>query len=176
MAKFLDYTGLSYFWSKLKALIDGKVSKSGDSMSGSLVIANKKAISTTDSTSFQYPLIYDNGTNMWVGAAKTAGQHHRGGTYISAGYNGSSGYSTIYVSVPNATNTNATNYGVYHTGNKPSKSDVGLGNVDNTSDLNKPISTATQTALDLKADITDTDIDSSVITLYESIGWTPPNA
>ena len=32
------------------------------------------------------------------------------------------------------------------------KADVGLGNVDNTSDANKPISTATQTALDLKAD------------------------
>lgn len=32
------------------------------------------------------------------------------------------------------------------------KSAVGLGNVDNTSDANKPISTATQTALDLKAD------------------------
>ena len=31
------------------------------------------------------------------------------------------------------------------------KADVGLGDVDNTSDLNKPISTATQTALDLKA-------------------------
>lgn len=30
------------------------------------------------------------------------------------------------------------------------KSDVGLGNVDNTSDLNKPISTSTQTALDAK--------------------------
>jgi hypothetical protein len=30
------------------------------------------------------------------------------------------------------------------------KSDVGLGNVDNTSDANKPISTATQTALNLK--------------------------
>jgi hypothetical protein len=30
------------------------------------------------------------------------------------------------------------------------KSDVGLGNVDNTTDANKPISTATQTALDLK--------------------------
>jgi hypothetical protein len=29
-------------------------------------------------------------------------------------------------------------------------SDVGLGNVDNTSDLNKPISTATQTALNAK--------------------------
>jgi hypothetical protein len=31
-----------------------------------------------------------------------------------------------------------------------SKSDVGLGNVDNTSDLNKPISTATQNALNAK--------------------------
>jgi hypothetical protein len=31
-----------------------------------------------------------------------------------------------------------------------SKSDVGLGNVDNTSDANKPVSTATQTALDTK--------------------------
>ena len=35
------------------------------------------------------------------------------------------------------------------------KSDVGLGNVDNTSDLNKPISTATQTALDGKVNTTD---------------------
>jgi len=32
------------------------------------------------------------------------------------------------------------------------KSDIGLGNVDNTSDLSKPISTATQTALNLKVD------------------------
>ena len=32
------------------------------------------------------------------------------------------------------------------------KGDVGLGNVDNTSDVNKPISTATQTALDGKVD------------------------
>lgn len=31
-----------------------------------------------------------------------------------------------------------------------SKSDIGLGNVDNTSDLNKPIATATQAELDLK--------------------------
>jgi hypothetical protein len=30
------------------------------------------------------------------------------------------------------------------------KGDVGLGNVDNTSDANKPVSTATQTALDTK--------------------------
>ena len=33
------------------------------------------------------------------------------------------------------------------------KNDVGLGNVDNTSDANKPVSTAGQTALDLKANL-----------------------
>jgi hypothetical protein len=33
------------------------------------------------------------------------------------------------------------------------KADVGLGNVNNTSDANKPISTATQSALDLKANL-----------------------
>ena len=43
-----------------------------------------------------------------------------------------------------------------HTGNTSNphsvtKTQVGLGNVDNTSDLNKPISTATQTALNGKA-------------------------
>lgn len=37
------------------------------------------------------------------------------------------------------------------------KGDVGLGNVDNTSDANKPISTATQTALDSKQPI-DSDL------------------
>lgn len=44
------------------------------------------------------------------------------------------------------------------------KSDVGLGNVDNTSDANKPISTATQTALNLKANAgANTDITSIVL-------------
>lgn len=46
-----------------------------------------------------------------------------------------------------------------HTGdtNNPhgvTKSQVGLANVDNTSDVNKPVSTATQTALNLKANLT----------------------
>jgi hypothetical protein len=44
------------------------------------------------------------------------------------------------------------------------KAQVGLGNVDNTSDLNKPISTATQTALDLKADKAIEIIDGYGIT------------
>ena len=40
----------------------------------------------------------------------------------------------------------------------PSKSMVGLSNVDNTTDLNKPISNATQTALDLKANVNTSPI------------------
>lgn len=39
-----------------------------------------------------------------------------------------------------------------------SKNQIGLGNVDNTADADKPISTAAQNALDLKADNTDIDI------------------
>lgn len=41
------------------------------------------------------------------------------------------------------------------------KSDVGLDNVDNTSDLNKPISTGTQNALNLKADLVGGKIPNS---------------
>lgn len=44
------------------------------------------------------------------------------------------------------------------------KTQVGLWNVDNTSDLNKPISTATQTALDNKADIWDIPTLTSELT------------
>lgn len=58
-----------------------------------------------------------------------------------------------------------------------SKSDVGLENVDNTSDENKPISTATQTALNKKVDCIVTNqkysnINSSFIGGIEGSSWT----
>lgn len=43
------------------------------------------------------------------------------------------------------------------------KAAVGLPNADNTSDANKPVSTATQTALDLKLDGASVSIDSEVV-------------
>lgn len=52
------------------------------------------------------------------------------------------------------------------------KSDVGLGNVDNTSDLNKPISNATQTALNAKLDSSSAFTKASADTLYSLIGHT----
>lgn len=45
------------------------------------------------------------------------------------------------------------------------KTSVGLGNVDNTSDANKPVSTATQTALDGKINITEKGANNGVATL-----------
>jgi hypothetical protein len=42
------------------------------------------------------------------------------------------------------------------------KADVGLGNVDNTSDANKPVSTAGQTALDLKANLANPTFTGTV--------------
>lgn len=49
------------------------------------------------------------------------------------------------------------------------KAMVGLGNVDNTSDLAKPISTATQAALDLKASLVQTgDPETNYVTVFDA--------
>ena len=64
------------------------------------------------------------------------------------------------------------------------KTQVGLSDVNNTSDLNKPISTATQTALDLKADLVEGKVPASqlpsyvddVLEVYERAGTTPTNS
>jgi hypothetical protein len=62
------------------------------------------------------------------------------------------------------------------------KSDVGLSNVDNTSDLNKPISTATQTALNGKAntahvhalsDLTQSAATSGQVPSWNGTNWVP---
>ena len=58
---------------------------------------------------------------------------------------------------------------VYRTGNvNITKDNIGLGNVDNTSDLDKPISTATQTALNGKIDTAGTGLSKSGTTLNHS--------
>ena len=60
------------------------------------------------------------------------------------------------------------------------KEDVGLGNVDNTSDLDKPISTATQSALNAKLDPRVVILPMAVrsraqpsIGLTQTTAWTP---
>ena len=52
----------------------------------------------------------------------------------------------------------------------PTPTEINLGNVDNTADVNKPISTATQTALDLKGNQTEVDLNTA------KVGITPTQA
>lgn len=49
------------------------------------------------------------------------------------------------------------------------KSDIGLGNVDNTSDANKPVSTAQQAALDLKQNVNDNSLATTAKTVTGAI-------
>ena len=56
----------------------------------------------------------------------------------------------------------------YNNPHQVTAAQVGLGNVDNTSDADKPISTATQSALDLKADKADTYTKAETDTLLSA--------
>ena len=69
--------------------------------------------------------------------------------------------SSTYETITNV-NTHKTDYNNPH---KVTKEQVGLGNVNNTSDIDKPVSTATQTALDLKADKSTTYTKNDTDTL-----------
>lgn len=80
------------------------------------------------------PLIGFNGTNIWIGATATDSKHSTGGTLISSGTSNS----TIYVSVPNSSNNNSTNYAVLHEGNF--KSYTGL-RIQNMTKTNQPVGT-----------------------------------
>lgn len=92
----------------------------GGTLSNNLYLsATNKGYYLKDSAGYQYPGVYDNGSNLWIGSTQTTAQHHRGGTYISAGHDGTTGKSTIYVSVPNAANNGGTNYAVFHKGYPP---------------------------------------------------------
>lgn len=80
-------------------------------------------ISTTNGVpdgAVNIPMIYHNGTNLWIGADGGSTPQVLGSVYISAGYNNTTtkGNSTIYISVPNDDNTGRLeNYPVLHSGN-----------------------------------------------------------
>lgn len=80
-----------------------------------------------------------------------------------------------YVTTENANNTYATKADVTaHINNTENphnvtKTQIGLSNVDNTSDLNKPISTATQNALAGKQDKTDSTLQTTDKTIVGAI-------
>lgn len=106
-------------------------------------VANFAALPVTGESGKIYITQDDNKTWRWTGSgyAEISSSLALGETSATA-YRGDRG-KTAY----DHSQTNGNPHGT-------TKSDVGLGNVDNTSDTNKPISSATQTALDLKVDET----------------------
>jgi hypothetical protein len=81
--------------------------------------------------------------------------------YLSANYLTQANASIIYAPIASPTFTGTVS-GI-------TSSMVGLGNVDNTSDLNKPVSTATQTALNLKADLASPTFTGTVSGITSSM-------
>ena len=97
----------------------------GGTVSGSIAIsATGKGFNLTDSSGTIYGGLYENGNNLWIGAASSDSPHHRGtngNTYISAGYNNtnSAGNTTIWIWVPTLSGTTwgGTSYAALHSGN-----------------------------------------------------------
>ena len=72
------------------------------------VTAKEHGYYLKDVANSPYCGLYDNGQNLWLGAKGSDGYHHKGKTFISAGWSGTlptsegslGGYSTAYISVP----------------------------------------------------------------------------
>lgn len=82
-------------------------------------VTNNSGLWLTDSSSNDFGAVFC-GSNFWVGAANSSDRSHVGVTYISTGYDTTNlcGYSTIFVSIPNADNTGqSASWGVLHKGN-----------------------------------------------------------
>ena len=112
-------------------------------------------------------------------SAVTTGKINDGAVTANKINDGAVDYNKLALALKNLIDGKASNYDlsivqsalnthVANTSNPHSvtKAQVGLGNVDNTSDANKPVSTATQGALDLKADksttYTKTEVDTAL--------------
>jgi hypothetical protein len=107
------------------------------------------------------------GTGLSGGGASGAVTLNLSNTAVTAGSYGAAGTVATFTVDAQGRLTAAGNTAIAITASQVtdlSKSSVGLGNVDNTSDANKPVSTATQTALDLKANL-DSPTFTGTVTL-----------
>jgi len=110
-------------------------------------------------------IAYDNSIQNISDIATVSGDTITNAANISTNTTNISNNDADIVNLSGDVSTNASNISTLntefdtHTGDTANPhsvtaTQVGLGNVDNTSDADKPISTATQTALDLKVDLT----------------------
>ena len=90
-------------WKNKFSIAFGKVAEEENLFDVNLKSRFRKGIYLMDSANTEYAGIYDNGTNLWIGANQgDNGAHHTGSTYISSGINTNTGVGnqTIGIYVP----------------------------------------------------------------------------
>ncbi len=87
----------------LRTNSDGNISGFGPHV----ILNRRSGIYGYDQQVKQYPMLYQNIENLWIGAAEAQNYHHKGQTYISSGWcddeNAQSGWSgnrSVYIAVP----------------------------------------------------------------------------
>ena len=139
--------------------LNGKLDKSGGTLTGNVTFSGDNELSwirNSDYAKIKFKNTNDNDTDSYM-EFKTG---DNGNEYFK--FNQVNGSTTTELMTIKSDHLRFKGNAVYHVGNKPTKADIGLSNVDNTSDLNKPISTATQNALNGKANTSHTHTKSQI--------------
>lgn len=131
-----------------KILHDTYVDVTGDTMTGDLTMQGQETniifshvnagVTGADAAGNTAALLWHNSQNLWIGAKSSEDYHHRGATYISAGWTGTAGNSTIYICVPTTNNNPGhntfNNYAVWHDGNRTVRNNLTY-NTSNTTNI-----------------------------------------
>ena len=155
--------------------VSGQASVSADAKQGTLTLANGTGVAiTTDAATDTVTVGTTAATTSVAGHMSAADKTKLDGIATGANnYTHPTGDGNSHVPATGTTNdgralvSGATANSAAWT--QLTKAHVGLANVDNTSDANKPVSTAQQTALNLKADASAFGtIDTNYVTVFEA--------
>lgn len=96
-----------------------KLDKTGGTVTNHIKMdAVEKGYYLKDSTGFDFPAIYNNASNLWVGSIGSDVKGYTGRTIISTGYDATSqtGNKSINIAVPKVDNNGSTLYAAWHDG------------------------------------------------------------
>jgi len=128
----------------------GSIESASYAHTASYAITAENLLGSIESASYAHTASYAQTANTLLGSVQSA-SYASTASYVD-------GYATDTELSNHTTNTNNPH--------SVTQAQVGLGNVDNTSDLNKPVSIAQQTELDLKLNISETSSMSVLSSSY----------